>query len=195
METISVLKDIITLKERHEKTILNNKKNSHDRGINSSAIIDLIAEGGVNLYRYIDNLGLLKESDLLVLSSKHHYYYDEKELKHVRTLVNLKKLNHIKYLDLFLKTLVRILPPETNLIGCFSNDRISTGNGLHYYHPSRLYNRFLNFLDAKADQIMNKNEVSELLERNGLITINMTEMNGLTYFCSQNTRNPDNSSS
>jgi hypothetical protein len=191
METTSVINERNTLKKSHENSILNTKNISRDRGLNNSGIVDLISEGGVNLYRYIDNLGLLQESELLVLSSKHHYYYDEKELKHIRTLVTLKKLNHIKYLDLFLKTIVRILPPKVNFIGCFSNDRINTGSGLHYYNPSRLYSRFLNFLDSKADQIMNNNEVSKILKRNGLIMINMTEMNGLTYFCSQNTCNPE----
>jgi hypothetical protein len=195
METISVLREKQYLRESHENHILKNKIIPGDNGINSSAIVDLITEGGINLYRYIDNLGLLKKSELLVLSSKHHYYYDAKELNHIKTIVTIKKLNHIKYLDLFLKTIVSILPPQVNFIGCFSNDRISTGNGLHYYNPSRLYTRFLNFLDAKADQIMNKNEVSKLLKRNGLVTINMTEINGLTYFCSQNTRNADKLSS
>jgi hypothetical protein len=32
---------------------------------------------------------------------------------------------------------------------------------------------------------MNRNEVTELLERNGFRTIDMKEMNGLTYFNSQ----------
>lgn len=174
------------LNKNADRAVLGKKKDSRSGSIYSNGVVDLIAEGGVNLYRYIDNLGLLNEPDLLVLSSKHHYYYDEKELRNVRTIINLKKLNQIKYPDLFLNALVRILPPGTNLIGCFSDDRINKGNGFHYYQPSRLYNRFLNFLDSKVDQIMNKNQVYDLLIRNGLKTIDMTRMNGLTYFYSKN---------
>ena len=37
---------------------------------------------------------------------------------------------------------------------------------------------------------MNKNKVSEILESYGFKIINMTEMNGLTYFCSQNVSKP-----
>ena len=186
METIPVVMESHNLNKNADRAVLSKEKDSRSGSIYSNAVVDLIAEGGVNLYRYIDNLGLLNEPDLLVLSSKHHYYYDEKELRNVRTIINLKKLNQIKYPDLFLNALVRILPPGTNLIGCFSDDRINKGNGFHYYQPSRLYNRFLNFLDSKVDQIMNKNQVYELLTRNGLKTIDMTRMNGLTYFYSKN---------
>lgn len=186
METTPVVMESHNLNKNADRTVLGKEKDSRSGSIYSNAIVDLIAEGGVNLYRYIDNLGLLNEPDLLVLSSKHHYYYDEKELRNVRTIINLKKMNQIKYPDLFLNALVRILPPGTNLIGCFSDDRINKGNVFHYYQPSRLYNRFLNFLDSKVDQIMNRNQVYELLTRNGLKTIDMTRMNGLTYFYSKN---------
>jgi hypothetical protein len=186
METVQTVMESYNINRNTDRIVLRKEKDSRSRSIHNNAIVDLIAEGGVNIYRYLDNLGLLYEPDLLVLSSKHHYYYDEKELRNVRTIVNLKKLNQIKYPDLFLNTLVRILAPGTNLVGCFSDDKIMKSNGLHYYHPSRLYNRFINFLDAKVDQIMNKNQVHELLSRNGLKTIDMREMNGLTYFYSRN---------
>jgi hypothetical protein len=58
-------------------------------------------------------------------------------------------------------------------------------HGFPFYHPSRLFSRLANFLDSRTDQIMDRNEVSELLKRNGFKTIDMKEMNGLTYFYSQ----------
>ena len=82
--------------------------------------ISVVAEGGVNFFRYLKNLGLSGEPNLIILSSRNHYHCDENDLKSVRTLINLKKLNLIKHLDLFLNALVRILPPETNFIGRFS---------------------------------------------------------------------------
>jgi len=151
----------------------------------SPAIVNMVAEAGINFYSYLKNIGLFGEPDLMILSSKHHYYCDGKELKSVRTLINLKKLNLIKHLDMFLFTLIRILPQNANFIGCFSDSKALKGNAFRVYRPSRLFNRFINFLDSSSDHNMDKNEVSEVLERNGFKIVDMTEMNGLTYFYSQ----------
>lgn len=164
--------------------VLFSEKETPESDIQSNVVVDLIAEGGVGLYRYLDNLGLVKERELLLLSSKHYYYYEEDELKNVKTIVNLKKLNQIKYLDIFLNNLVKMLPYGSNLIGCFSDDRIKKGKK-SYYNPRRLYDRFINLLDSKFDQIMNINQVHRLLTINGFKNIEMTQMNGLTYFCCQ----------
>jgi hypothetical protein len=153
----------------------------------NSTIINMVAEAGENFLHYLKRMGLSKESDLIVLSSKHHYYYDENELKSVRTLINLKKLNLIKHLDAFLFTLIHVLPQNANFIGCFSDSKTVKANSFSYYRPSRLFNRFINLLDSSTDNSMNKDEVTEILERNGFKVVDMTEINGLTYFCSQNT--------
>jgi hypothetical protein len=60
-------------------------------------------------------------------------------------------------------------------------------NGLAYYKPGRLINRFLNFIDSKTDRFLDNSKVLEVLERNGLQILDMTEMDGLTYFYSKNT--------
>jgi|WetSurMetagenome_2_1015567.scaffolds.fasta_scaffold783562_1 hypothetical protein len=121
------------------------------------AIFVLIAEVGLNFFRFLRSLGLSAGPDLVVLSSKDNYFCNEYELKHARIIVNLKKLNLIKHLDLFLNTMVLILPPDTSFIGYFS--------------------------DEKA---LNRSEVSELLEKNGFKTLGMKEINGLIYFISKN---------
>jgi hypothetical protein len=151
----------------------------------SPAIVNMVAEAGINFYSYLKNIGLSKEPDLMILSSKHHYYCDGEELKRVKTLINLKKLNLIKHLDMFLFTLIRILPQDANFIGCFSDSKALKGSAFSFYKPLRLFNRFINFLDSSSDHNMDKNEVSEVLERNGFKIVDMTEMNGLTYFYSQ----------
>jgi hypothetical protein len=48
-----------------------------------------------------------------------------------------------------------------------------------------LLNRFRNFLDSKTDHYINRDEAFELLSLNGFKVINMTEINGLTYFYAQ----------
>jgi hypothetical protein len=189
METISALKS---------KRVSNNKtfgihddrgKKAQERTDFDPAVVSLIAEGNVTFFQYLKSLNLSRESDMLVLPSDHHYYYDEQELKSIRILINLKKLNLIKHLDIFLSTLVRILPANANFIGCFSDSKTMKETSFPFYRSSRFFSRFLNFLDSKTDHIMNKNEVLTLLERNGFKTIDMKEMNGLTYFHSKMSEN------
>jgi hypothetical protein len=154
------------------------------------AIVNMIAEDGGSFFNYLKDLGLSRDNNLVVLSSRHHYFYDEDELKNVRTLINLRKLNLIKYLDEFLFTLVQVLPPDTKFLGCFSDSNSSGNNDATLFHPIRLLKQKVNSLDFLGEKTMNKNKVSEILESYGFKIINMTEMNGLTYFCSQNVRKP-----
>jgi hypothetical protein len=146
----------------------------------------LTAEGGQIIFRYLKSFNLSKGPELLILSPNSHYYYDKNELKNVRTVVNLKKLNLIKDLDTFLHTLFRILPPNVNFIGCFSDRKTSGENGL----LSGLSARFNNLLESLTDHNMDKKYVTELLEKCGFKVIDMTEMNGLVFFYSQNVRQP-----
>jgi len=154
------------------------------------AIVNMIAEDGGSFFNYLKELGLSRENNLVVLSSRHHYYYDEDEMKNVRTLINLRKLNLIKYLDEFLFTLIQILPPDTKFIGCFSDCSTSGNNRASLLNPIKLLKQKVNSFDFGGERALSRNKVSEILESNGFKITNMTEMNGLTYFCSQNITKP-----
>lgn len=146
----------------------------------------LNAEDGKNFFRYLKNFNLAKDPDLLILPPNNHYYFDEKELKNVRTLVNLRNLNLIKDLNSFLYTLVRILPPSANFVGYFSYNKFTfTGDRLF----TGLSTRINKFLDLKTDHNLNKKEFAGLLQKYGFRIIDMTEMNGLTFFYTQKRSN------
>lgn len=164
------------------RTDVNINRKSETRTGQGSSVVNLIAECGINFFLYLKSINLSKESDILVLPSNHHYFYDGKELKDVRILINLKKLNLIKHLGIFLNTLVRVLPPNTNFIGCFSDNKTIKGEGIQYSWFTGLFSRFINFLDSRTDHVMDKQEVTELLEKNGFRTVDMKDMHGLTYF-------------
>jgi hypothetical protein len=178
MEDISVLQksDIITDKKvggsfnRPDPTPVSN--------IFNPVIENLIAEGGENFFNYLDWHGLANEPNMLVLSSKLHYYYSYEDFKGVTTLINLKRLNLIKPLDGFLKNIYNILPPKTNFIGCFSDRKTQSGIGI----ASRLYRKFINFLDSRTDIDLDKKDILRLFKSHGFKIIDMTEINGLTYF-------------
>jgi hypothetical protein len=152
------------------------------------AIFALVTEVGVNFFRFLRSIGMSDERNLVVLSPRDNYACNELELKNARIIINLKKLNLIKHLDLFLNSLVRILPPNTSFIGYFSDKK--TGNGFNRGYIMRFLSRVFNSLGSHNNHIMNRDEVTELLEKNGFKTLNMKEMNGLTYFISQNVSMP-----
>jgi hypothetical protein len=154
------------------------------------AILSLISDVGVNFFRFLRSLGISGEKNMVVLSSKDNYSYDEVDLKNARVLVNLKKLNLIKHLDIFLNALVRSLPPNTSFIGYFAEEKSVKGNG---FKPGRLWlllSSLFDLFNARKAHIMNRSQVTELLEKNGFRTINMKEMSGYTYFISQSVSMP-----
>jgi hypothetical protein len=182
MEPISVIQRPVRTSDQRVRKNLSRPRISPESRRNKLVPNKLIAEVDENFKNYLDWHGLANEGNLLVLSSKLHYYYDYEELKEVTTLINLKKLNLVKHLDDFLHTLYNGLAPKTNFIGCFSDRKTQ----LRVSMISRLYKRFLNFLDSKIDVDINSKDFSTLLESHGFKVIDMTEINGLTYFRTQN---------
>jgi hypothetical protein len=159
------------------------------RDLFDPAIFTLLTEVGLNFFRFLRSLGL-SGANLVVLSPKDNYSCDEGKLKNARIIINLKKLNLIKHLDLFLNTLVRILPPNTSFIGYFSDEETSKGYGFNTGSILRILKRVFNLFGSAVNHSMNRDEVADLLEKNGFKTLVMKEMNGLTYFISQNVSMP-----
>jgi len=178
--TSGLNKSDISINEDVRDNILRNNLSQNNPDINP-AIANLISEVDENFLYYLQWQGIADEANLLVLSSKSHYYYDSEELKSVTTLVNLKKLNLIKHLDEFLNTLCYGLSPKTNFIGCFSDSKSQRSLGI----TSRIYKKFVNFLDSRMENKIDGKEISKLLESLGFKVKNMTEINGLTYFMTQ----------
>jgi hypothetical protein len=170
----------------------------------------LTAEDSENFARYIEMLGLAKDSNLVVLSSSHHYYYDAEEMMNVKTLINLKELNQIKQIKDFFHTMFRILPANCNFVGCFVNNRKQSGfilntNPSDFYYKrnsdaiengivssSPFLNMLYNMIDSKTNKYMSERTVAMLLGEHGFKVLNMTEIDGLTYFCAQSLRTADN---
>jgi len=181
MDDISVLQKSDIFIEEKVRVNFKETRPSTERTLSTPVIDKLIAEGGENFFDYLDWNDLAKESNMLVLPSSNHYYYDNHDLKGVTTLINLKKLNLIKHLDDFFHTIYSVLSPRTNFIGCFYDRKTNKGLSL----ASRLYKKFINFLDLKVDVEIDKKDISRLLESHGFRIIDMTEINGLTYFRTQ----------
>jgi hypothetical protein len=163
----------------------------------------LVLEGCENFYKYFELLGLANDPNFIVLPSAHHYYYDAEDMKEVKAVVNMKQLNHIKDIKEFLHTIYHILSSQSLFIGIFMDRKHQNGffsnstlnqsqiegkvdpveNGIESKIP--FLNMVYNIMDSKTNRYMSKQAVKLLLGDAGFKVIDMTELNGLTYFCIQ----------
>jgi len=158
---------------------------SSDRSGTNTVIDTFLSEGGEDFSTYLKLTGLAGESNLMVLSSMNHYYYDYSDLKGIRTLINLKKLNQVSHLESFLHTLYRILPCQANFVGCFINSS-NNDRKRPYFRPTGLLKGFVSFFDSGMDRNMSKTSVARLLEEHGFKVIDLTEINGKAFFWARN---------
>ena len=181
MENIITSENKFLNNENNYETILNIER-KYGKSNAEEMNFRFTTEEGKNFFRYLKTFNLAKDPDLLILPPKNHFYFDEKELKNIRTLVNLKNLNLIKDLNSFLYTLIRVLPQDANFLGHFSYNKFTfTGDGL----LSGLSSRIINLLDQKTDHNMDKKEFTGRLRKFGFRIIDMTEMDGHIYFYAQ----------
>ncbi|HKK43749.1 MAG TPA: hypothetical protein VJ963_15130 [Bacteroidales bacterium] len=138
----------------------------------------LVAEDNGNFVDYLEWLGMLNGEKILVLPARQHYFYDVEDFEDIKAIVNLRKLNLIRDLDLFLENIYDIMQPGTELIGCFNDKRSGKETSL----GTRVYKKMINFLDSRIDQDINKKSLVKTFLSNGFSVIDMTEINGLTYF-------------
>lgn len=163
---------------------------------------ELVKEGHENFYNYLDWLGLAKNPDLLILTSSHHYYFEVDDLKYIKTVVNLNKLNNIKRIKDFLHGIYSVLPHKCHFIGSFTDNKKQNGflsskitinqiDGEGTFSDGDMgpWSSFLNMvygiIDAKTNRYLTEKAVKTLLEDCGLKILDITEFEGLTFFCTQ----------
>ena len=165
------------------------------------AVDQLITEGGDYFYNYLKKIGLEKEKDLIVLSSRHGYFYAEDEMTCAKTVVNLKELNQIPDIKSFFHSQLDALPQECNYVGCFVNsekhdrhslrsDSASTTTqpdmvDLGIYSQYSFLNRLYSIFDSRTNSYMSERSVTLLFQIFGFEMLNMTEHGSVTFFHSQ----------
>ena len=152
------------------------------------------------LIDYLDRMGLITESGMLVIPSTRHYFYDAEDMKGIKTVITLKPLNHIREMKEFLKQVINLLPARSDFIGCFvdnRNENVSSekdgNNQKHDQVKEEAYengiesripfiNRMYSFIDAKTNRYLTKRTVANLLKEVGLELVTMSDIKGITYF-------------
>ena len=152
---------------------------------------------------YIALLNIPGDLKLMVLPSSKHYYYESKDLKKVKILVNPKRLNEIKNIKDFMFNISSVLPLKSYFIGTFFNNKdkniflsdpnkqsgVLSGsidlveNGISSRVP--FLNLLYRLIDFRIEKYMTITTVSSHLAEASLKVLNMTDIKGLTYFCAQ----------
>jgi len=182
----------------------------HSRPVNLQATgtkLDILtAEGGSAFLDYVSRLGLAREQDIIVLSFRQHFYFDADEMRRARTLVNLTELNKITRVTDFFRSCYMVMPQKGNLLGRFidnkedgryklNNSSSAFSDGDYFddlenaiFSRVPFINRLYSILDSRTNAWMSKSSVSVLLQDYGFKVIDMTVLNGLTYFHAQKAR-------
>lgn len=144
--------------------------------------------------------GLEDNSNLLIIPHNRHFFYEEDDLRGIRTVVNLKPLNNIKSLRDFIRSISELLPEDCNLIGWFTDNRHrydepsgkseddekynereeAIENGIESRIP--FINRMYSFIDLRPDHFLTSRSVAALFNDYGLRVVRMIDLNGRTYF-------------
>ena len=155
----------------------------------------LSSEGCDNFVNYIGWLGFINDPNMIILSSKHHFYYDPEELRNVNTIINLKELNQIKQIRNFLDTVSQSMQRNSNFIGYFTdnkqyiNSKSNVNSSVLKAKDLLSANPFLsvafNLINSRINKYMSKKNVRLLLVENRFKVLDMTDLNGFTYFHAQ----------
>jgi hypothetical protein len=189
------MKESSVLKRNFSDKLMNKES---DSGISPSTtethstnpiLKNILSEGGDDFFEYLKWLGLAKEPNLMILSSMHHYYYDHNDLKGIKTLLNLKRLNQLRHLESFLHTLSRILSVNAYFIGCFK-DNARKGLEPSIDQSVKLFSGLMKIFDSKVGRNLSVKSVTSLLEKHSFKVIDITYINGIAYFWAQNKREP-----
>lgn len=186
-----------TVKLTYRKMLL-----SENSGINK-LLKDLPESTREDLCNYLTRQGLVSETGMLVIPSNRHFFYDADDIAKVKTVVNLRQLNHIREMKEFLRTIADLLPERSNFIGCFVDNKAQNGYSDKYSNQYRqgeenmeayengiesripFINRMYSFIDARTNRYLTRRTVTDLLIKYGLQVVGMTDLHGMTYFYTQ----------
>lgn len=160
---------------------------SGDKSAISSVLDKMVLEGGNDFYNYLSWIGLSREPKIMVLSSLHHYYYDNNDLTGIGILVNMKRLNKVTHLESFLHTLFRLLPCKSHFVGCFCRTKEEPEKSFRQ-RPVKFFRDLIIGSRNNSGRTLTRAGLSKLLNNNGFVLNDMTDINGMTYFCAQNNR-------
>jgi hypothetical protein len=158
-------------------------------------------EAGEDVFRYFEELGVFQTNEVLILSSRHSFSYDENYLQNIRTIFNLKILNKLPKINALFSKINRVIPIDGYYIGCYE-DIFSTQERLmdqfsrpvakvllwaFYYLPHVILNLpVINVVTSAIGISHNKclaiKDVQKIMEKNGFSIVMTKRFTKKTFF-------------
>ena len=199
-----VTKPVTTLNKTESKNVMG------DAVPMNSVFNEIIEEVGKEVFDYLEKFKITRNQNILFLSYTRHYLYDSEQLKQVGTLLNFKPINRIPHLWYYFFTMNRILPMNGYFIGSYvdyQTQRERMINSKHsllghlFLYVYRFVNRVVPripvvkklqlLFNSSKIKCMTRIEATALLEKSGFQMLDMTEIEGLTFFISQKIQSSD----
>ena len=180
----------------------NQKKDLHNDNL-------IIREAGKNVYNYLSEHCYINESNVGLISTTTPLNIENLQIKNIRTIINLKKVNDMRYINKFFETVNKKLPEAGIFMGCAET------NKQRYKRISAKFSHFIGKIAIILDfiltriilklpcikyiyfsltqgrgQMLSKAEVLGRLIRCGFEIIEFKEINDLTYFVVMKTSEP-----
>jgi len=147
-------------------------------------IVRMVVLCGFSFFRYMRSAGLAERQGIIILSSHEGANWGRSDVQRAGTLISLRRLNLIKHLDMFISSLVRLLPPDSSFVGCFAQKHIPE-TGKEHTGAVTGFSQETGYHSRCGYRELNSARVSAILERSGMVVLDMRELNGLTYFHSR----------
>lgn len=160
------------------------KKTIPEREIKGNQLNNLTIRGeGGTLLCYFKSLGMVKDSDTLMLYSNNHFFYDKTEIASLNALLNLRQLNHFSHPARFIAQLADLMKEGSCFSGYFkASGSIENGGKNLFSVLEDVFLRIINPLKS-GKKGLDKNRFIKLMESYGFYLKDISELNGLTYFC------------
>lgn len=165
--------------------------------------ITLLNDGCEDLYTYINWMNLSENYNAIVLPATSYHYHIPEDLEDTEVLVNLKPLNLFEDLGSFLSSVLAILPEYSYFTGFlenYANEKRMSGSDIRhdndkikqhvYTGEDTKSNGKPSFLRKKMQVLykncikgsLTKEGLKSLLDNSGFKVLDITVLNGKTFF-------------
>ena len=178
-----------------------------DRGTNNKNLFKSLSKDGCeDFFNYLDWLDLAKSTEVIILPRKGSFYYAPEDFQNTETVINLKPINFIKNLKSFISKIYSFLPEYSFFAGCFEEHKGNYGNrqseGVYDIGSGSINNSsnkspwLLNWTNRLFNygphSLIDRKSAKSVLELSGFTVLDITTLNGKTYFCAQKRTKEEN---
>ncbi len=205
------------ISSKHQVSVLDDILSAADADINiaedSKAIANIrdaiINESGVNAYNFIkSNINIYNKNNI-VLSTIYKFNIDSLSNNDINGIVNLQRINDIRYINKFFESINKKISVSGNFIGCVETKNLRKIRILKKYPPvlnyiyytfdyilKRVFPKFsltkkIYFLFTRGqNRVISLAETFGRLYSCGFDVVNYEKINGLLFFISRKIKNP-----